>query len=67
MTNSGMYLSITTFLPSTFSMYLVMLAYGAWIRKSKSKLAIFSIGLAVLMGWPFVIILGKWDLFLLYI
>lgn len=58
LTNAGMYLSITTFLPSTFSMYLVMLAYGAWIRKSKSKLAIFSIGLAVLMGWPFVVILG---------
>lgn len=59
LTNAGMFLSVTSFLPSTFSMYLVMLAYGAWLSDSTSKLAIFSIGLAVLLGWPFVLILGK--------
>ena len=58
MTNVGMFLSATTFLPSTFSMYLTMLAYGAWLNRSGSPLAIFSVGLAVLLGWPFAALLG---------
>lgn len=58
LSNAGMFLSVTSFLPSTFSMYLVMLAYGAWLKKNNSRLAIFSIGLAVLLGWPFAAILG---------
>ena len=34
-----------------------MLAYAAWMRNNV-KTSIFSIGLAVLFGWPFVVILG---------
>lgn len=59
LTNAGMFLSLTSFLPSTFAMYLVMLAYASWLTCDNSRLAIFSIGLAVLLGWPFVAILGK--------
>ncbi len=58
LTNTGMFLSVTSFLPSTFSMYLVMLAYAAWLNNPRSKLSIFSIGLAVILGWPFAAILG---------
>jgi len=34
-----------------------MLAYASWMRNNV-KTAIFSIGFAVLVGWPFVVILG---------
>jgi alpha-1,2-mannosyltransferase len=34
-----------------------MLAYASWLRNNV-KTAIFSIGFAVLVGWPFVVILG---------
>lgn len=34
-----------------------MLAYASWL-KNNVKTAIFSIGFAVLVGWPFVVILG---------
>ena len=57
LTNVGMFASSTTFLPSTFSMYLCMLAYGSFLR-SNFKTSIFAIGLATLLGWPFVVILG---------
>ena len=56
-TNVGMFLSTTSFLPSTFSMYMVMWAYASWMR-GRSKTAIFAIGVAVLLGWPFAVILG---------
>ena len=60
LTNAGMFLSVTSFLPSTFAMYLVMLAYASWLTNDSSRTAIFAIGLAVLLGWPFAAILGKY-------
>lgn len=56
-TNVGMFSSATAFLPSTFSMYLCMLSYGSLLT-DRFKWAVFSIGLAALLGWPFVVILG---------
>jgi alpha-1,2-mannosyltransferase len=52
-----MFSSSTSFLPSTFAMYLCMLAYGSFIG-NRLALSIFAIGLATLLGWPFVVILG---------
>ncbi len=60
LTSAGMFLSVTSFLPSTFSMYLVLLAFAAWLTTPTSKLAIFSIGLAAILGWPFAAILGTY-------
>ena len=57
LTNVGMFLSTTSFLPSTFAMYLVMLAYSSWLI-GNNRWAIFSIGLAALLGWPFAGLLG---------
>ncbi len=58
LTNVGMFVSSTSYLPSTFSMYLAMMAYSAWLNNFKSRFAILSIGLAVLLGWPFAALLG---------
>jgi len=58
LTSAGMFLSVTSFLPSTCSMYLCMIAYAAWLNKPTSRLAIFAVGLAILLCWPFVLILG---------
>ena len=58
LTSAGMFLSVTSFLPSTCAMYLCMIAYAAWLNKPTSRLAIFAVGLAILLCWPFVLILG---------
>lgn len=57
LTNVGMFLSSTSFLPSTFSMYLIMNSYSYWFS-GQFKGAIFQVALATLLGWPFVSILG---------
>jgi alpha-1,2-mannosyltransferase len=48
LTNVGMFQSVTSFLPSTFAMYLITLAYASWLNYSRSKVAIFAIGFAIL-------------------
>lgn len=57
LTNVGMFLSSTSFLPSTFTMYFIIFAYANWLFGSL-KSPIFAIGVAVLLGWPFVFLLG---------
>ena len=57
-TNAGMFLSSTSFLPSTFSMYLTCLAYTSWLQNGQSRVAILAIGTAVILGWPFAVLVG---------
>jgi alpha-1,2-mannosyltransferase len=57
LTNVGMFLSSTSFLPSTFAMHLITYAYAKWLVDDCKK-AIFAIGCAVLLGWPFVAVFG---------
>lgn len=57
LSNVGMFTSTTSFLPSTFSMYLVTYAYSQMYSQKLNR-SIFAIGLAILLGWPFVLILG---------
>lgn len=57
-TNAGMFLSSTSFLPSTFSMYLTCLAYTSWLQNGQSRAAILAIGTAVILGWPFAVLVG---------
>jgi alpha-1,2-mannosyltransferase len=64
--NAGMFVSATSFLPSTFVQYLVMLSYSCWLVRKNSTLPILMIGSATIIGWPFVAILGLpivWDYF----
>lgn len=72
---SGMFVSSTAFLPSSFSMYLTMLALGTWFFQ-KYEFTILATAVSALVGWPFSVILGlpaaydiilckkKWLLFL---
>eukprot|EP00088_Acartia_fossae_P061658 TRINITY_DN7413_c0_g1_i12.p1 TRINITY_DN7413_c0_g1~~TRINITY_DN7413_c0_g1_i12.p1 ORF type:complete len:603 (+),score=24.17 TRINITY_DN7413_c0_g1_i12:65-1873(+) len=55
--SAGMFISSTAYLPSSTSMYLVCLAYGAWFSKNY-KLAIFASALSTLSSWPFTCILA---------
>lgn len=55
--NVGMFLSTTSFLPSTFSLYLITYAYSN-IYLNNFIRSVVAIGLAVLLAWPFVVILG---------
>jgi len=55
--SAGMFSASIAFLPSTTSMYLTCLAYGAWFNKSY-KLAIFASALSALLSWPFTCILA---------
>lgn len=57
LTNVGMFLSSTSFLPSTFAMHLITFSYASWLTGHFNK-AIFGIGCAVLLGWPFVAVFG---------
>ena len=55
--SAGMFLSSCALLPSTTSMYLTMLSYGAWFRQDY-KLAIFFTALSAFLSWPFAAIIG---------
>ena len=52
--SAGMFSASIAFLPSTTSMYLTCLAYGAWFNRSY-KLAIFASALSALLSKYFVI------------
>jgi alpha-1,2-mannosyltransferase len=47
--SAGMFLASTAFLPSTTSLYLTLLSYGAWFRH-EYRLAIFATALSALLS-----------------
>ncbi|XP_064394142.1 alpha-1,2-mannosyltransferase ALG9-like [Halichondria panicea] len=53
----GMYIASTAFLPSSFAMYLTMIAMGAWFLQNY-ELAIFAVAFSTLVGWPFSAAVG---------
>ena len=55
--SAGMFHASVAYVPSAFSMYCVMLCWSAWLL-DEYALAIFSLGTAVLLGWPFTAVLG---------
>ncbi|KAI6658998.1 Alpha-1,2-mannosyltransferase ALG9 [Oopsacas minuta] len=55
--NTGMFISTTAFLPSTFALQFVTLAYTAWWN-TNLKLSVFCIAISALIGWPFSAALG---------
>lgn len=54
---TGMFISSTAFLPSSFSMYISTIAAASWFLQ-KYEIAIFATAVSTLVGWPFVVILG---------
>ena len=55
--SAGMFISSTAFLPSSTSMFLVMLSHGAWFNQAYA-LAIFATALSAFLSWPFAALLG---------
>ena len=55
--NTGMFISTTAFLPSSFALQFVTLAYAAWWNKNL-KLSVFCVAISALIGWPFSAALG---------
>ena len=55
--SAGMFISSTAFLPSSTSMFLLMLSHGAWFNQSYA-LAIFATALSTFLSWPFAALLG---------
>ena len=55
--SAGMFISSTAFLPSSTSMFLVMISHGAWFNQSYA-LAIFTTALSTFLSWPFAALLG---------
>ncbi|XP_067647618.1 alpha-1,2-mannosyltransferase ALG9 isoform X2 [Eurosta solidaginis] len=53
----GMFISSTSLLPSSFSMYFGCAALAAW-WKLKYSLAIFFVAISALLGWPFGCLIG---------
>jgi alpha-1,2-mannosyltransferase len=55
-----MFISSTSFLPSSFSMYFIMISIGFWLKidttREKWKFIILFCGISIIIGWPFCII-----------
>jgi alpha-1,2-mannosyltransferase len=56
LSSAGMVHSALSYLPSSFTMYFLMLAWGAWLREGSTWTVIFSTVVAICMGWPFAIV-----------
>ena len=50
--STGMFISSTAFLPSSFSMYMTILTFGAWLQQHY-KIVILTSATSALIGWPF--------------
>src|SRR5262249_43740205 len=55
--SNGMFISSTAFLPSSFSMYMTALTFGAWLQQHH-KIVILTQAISTLIGWPFTALLG---------
>ncbi|KAG2378112.1 hypothetical protein C9374_008734 [Naegleria lovaniensis] len=66
MGSPGMFISSTAYLPSAFSMYMLMFAFGNWYsvaiteldKKMKWFFCVFFVGSSVIIGWPFSVVCG---------
>ncbi|XP_032777256.2 alpha-1,2-mannosyltransferase ALG9 isoform X1 [Daphnia magna] len=55
--SAGMFQSSSSFLPSTFSMYMTLLLMGAWFQ-GNFVLAVLSTAISAFLSWPFAGIIG---------
>ncbi|KAL9651032.1 hypothetical protein ABK040_012776 [Willaertia magna] len=64
LSSSGMFISSVSYLPSTFSMYMLMFAFGTWYSLTSNQLevlmkyifVIIFVGCAIIIGWPFCVV-----------
>jgi len=54
--STGMFQASTAHLPNTFSMYSILLSFGFWFSANYFW-AVFSTGLGIILGWPFVAVM----------
>ncbi|XP_027201024.2 alpha-1,2-mannosyltransferase ALG9-like [Dermatophagoides pteronyssinus] len=55
--STGMFNSMTSFLPSSFAIYTVCLSFGFWLRGNHTFFIVFFAAGSIL-GWPFVSAIG---------
>lgn len=55
--SSGMFNSTTSFLPSSFSIYIICLSFALWFR-NRYGLFIFFFAFGSIISWPFISVLG---------
>lgn len=59
LTSAGMFHAAVSFLPSSFAMFLVALAFSCWApSRERMGTAILCIAVAAIVGWPFAALLG---------
>ena len=54
---SGMFISVTAFLPSTFCMYITFFVFGQWML-GNLRAAVLGVAVGAILGWPFSAALG---------
>ncbi|CAN7948308.1 unnamed protein product [Ixodes pacificus] len=55
--STGMFVSSTAYLPSTFSMYATLVATGGWFM-GDTRVTVLATAIGALLGWPFSAALG---------
>lgn len=55
--STGMFVSCTAYLPSSFSMYATMVASGGWFL-GDHRVTVFATAVGALLGWPFSAVLS---------
>lgn len=55
--SAGMFISCSAYLPSSFCMYMTLIAMGGWFLR-QYNVAILAIAASGIIGWPFAGILG---------
>jgi alpha-1,2-mannosyltransferase len=55
--STGIFISSTSFLPSTFAMYCLTVALAAWLKQNVG-LAEVAVAAAAILGWPFAALVG---------
>ena len=57
LTSAGVFVASTAFLPSSSSMYLTLLSYGAWYN-GDLELAVLFTAMSFFLSWPFAALVG---------
>lgn len=75
--STGMFISSTAYLPSSFSMYMTLLLMGGWFQR-RYEGAVLTTALSAFLSWPFAALIGaplavdmlfvrrKWGTFILW-
>ena len=62
LTSAGMFAASTAFLPSSSSMCLTLLSYGAWFN-GDLELAVLFTAMSAFLSWPFAALVGELAVF----